>query len=327
MKKAILFPCLLIAFALASCSFAQDAKWIPMLRKTKPEQLLPDKGEISVEKALECCDRFFKLIGHPKPNEIPRVNRSVFDEKKRSPVYAIVFGADCRMSVDVISGKITNFTNKRREFEMEKGLRSKFPSKYPTLIDTQIRFHALAKKLGIPETHKLVENVITGGDDPRTTESPSRRCAIGTFEDYPNGFAIEQQWNSYGIQFDITDGTIVYFSYVRDPGSIIETKAPKLTFKQAKEKAESIAKKFAAGIYESYEPEYRLGKRPAPSTKPSRLEYVCPNGKMGGVSYDLKAKPQHLRLAWVLRYPRGDAIWIDAVDGKLLGGYSHRDRQ
>lgn len=288
---------------------------------------MPDKGEISIDKALESCDRFLKLIGHPKPSDVPRVNRDIYESHKRSPRYAISYGADCSLRVDVRTGKVTNFENRKRELDLHKGQRSMLPSRYLSLVDTQIRFHALANKLGIPDTHKLVRNVITGGGDPRVTESPGRRCAEGEFEDYPNGYPIERKSNAYAIHFDITDGTVVFFTHVHDPGRIIETKTPKLSYKQAKEKAEPIAKEFAVGVYESYELEFKLGQKPVPSKKPSRIEYVCPNGKMGGVSYDLSAKPQRLRLAWVLRYSRADTIWIDAVDGRLLGGSTHRDRQ
>lgn len=304
--------------SLAPCQ--QD--WRPFSPRQTTADLRPGPGEVSVEVALKECVAFLGKIGHKKPKVVPAVMKS-----KSSNLYHFSYGSNCSISVKSDSGRVFAFRFSQRELDMDKGRRSKLPSRYPTLLSTQLRFHALAKKLGIPSSHKLTRNEITGGGDPRTTENPGRRCAVGRFAYMPYGYPVEFGWNDYGLQFDVTDGALVYYSAPGNRTYRFETKSPKLTLEQAKEKAAPIAKRTGAGLVESPAARMAWGTNPKPPKVRNRLAFVCPNGKMGGVKYDLAQNPQRVRLAWVFYYAVGDAIWIDATDGRLLGGSTHREKQ
>jgi hypothetical protein len=117
-----------------------------------------------------------------------------------------------------------------------------------------------------------------------------------------------------------SNGVLEYYNYSKGRKYEIESHKKTLTLERAKELSLPTVKKFKIGIDDN-------GITFPPVTEAPFLAYVLPNSSFGGLDYP-KKEPYRLRLAWVLTYPGDDQLWIDADDGKVLGGVNrnHFDR-
>lgn len=177
----------------------------------------------------------------------------------------------------------------------------------------------IAKLVGVPDNYK-----ISSIRDFSATR-PSVKDLRVSLNPMPYGHSIEG-YEECSMFINKQAGIVTCIS-LHHPGKHkyeIESHDARLTFDQAKTTAEPIAKKYQVGKYRKNEFEYQSGSAPRPNKLPSALEYVCPNGRFEGLDYGFPAVLK-LRLAWRLRYPRNEEIWIDAGDGKVLGGF-YRDK-
>ena len=107
---------------------------------------------------------------------------------------------------------------------------------------------------------------------------------------------------------------VVSYGRQRDRPFAIESHTPVLSLREAGAKAEPLLKEYEVGR------QWKDGPELPAATRTSRLAFVHPNGENGGTEYDAGERPLRMRLAWVLYYAGNDAVWIDAADGKVLGG-------
>lgn len=175
----------------------------------------------------------------------------------------------------------------------------------------------LARTIYMPSTYKF-----SGMVDLSKDESSIKEVRV-SFDPMPHGYTVKA-YDEYAFFIDKRTGLLRGIKKHRPRDYKIESFSAKLSFDQAKAIAEPIAKKYQVGKYRPNELAYRDGGIPKPNLDPSALEYVCPNGRFRGLDYGFPVMLK-LRLAWRLRYPRNEEIWIDAGDGKVLGGF-YKDR-
>jgi len=189
---------------------------------------------------------------------------------------------------------------------------------------------SLAKRLGAPKDFKLT----LFQDDLNTDQSAlthwSTNIYEAEFQATPYGFPFRIAPGLIRLNIDRYDGVLCSFVKMLNFPYSIESHEKKLTFKEASKIAEPTVRQYSVGEYSpsslvprsNGQPVMSPPKRPAP---PSYVGYVCPNGMFGAPKYSqVKTETRKLRLAWVLCYPQYHEIWVDAADGKILGGICTR---
>jgi hypothetical protein len=176
------------------------------------------------------------------------------------------------------------------------------------------------KRIGLPKDCKLVDLQCLHfpGSPCRPNDYPE---VDAVFQPMPFGYRINDSFGRYDLCVDALDGTVI--AYLKREFRVvpyaIESHAAVVKLSEALDAARTLGKKDPAGVGRS-----EWGAAFEPGAKPTQLMLVCPNGEYGGLKYDRSQHPVLLRLAWVFFYPRSVEVWIDAADGKVLGGYSRR---
>lgn len=306
----------------AICDPPRNIKWIPDSKLDTPEALKTEQGELTINELVSNSAKFLSKLGYKVDGIVPKVHRNS-SSISRGKSYMIKYSKFYHLSVRSTDGKVSIFNNSYRLYELNKGMRKAAIVRYRTKLDTQIYAHKIAKALGIDTTHELSRLAFHGGGMPNDPETNNAPQAEVMFEQKAFGYRFRDWWNSYEMRIDLTDGAVITYNYKPEHKYLIESRTAKITLAQAKEKVALIQQKFYIGRYTPSDMEFRYGYKPQPSTRPSELMYVCPNGVFGGLDYKPSKATQKLRLAWVINYPLSDQIWIDAADGKVLGGKSH----
>lgn len=307
-----------LSLILVGGSLAGQRAWTPA-RGNTAEQLRPAPGEVSVEEALKACIVFLDRAGVRVSAKAPSVQRTLTREE-RGFLYHVNYGGDSCVSVDVRTGKVSSFANLLRQREQSHGGWRGPARRFNSAIGAQVFIRSLAKRLGVPSSYRLSDLQFYGDRDPNGVETHGAPSASASFQSVPFGYPLRDHWGEHYLKVDPVDGVLVEYTQRGGPTYTILSHEPKLRFGDAKAKAGPVVVIYSVGRYRPDEFEYRHpGSGPAPA-RPSTLAYVCANGQMGGLNDEPARKPQRLRLAWVLHYPRDEEVWIDAADGRLLGG-------
>jgi len=181
---------------------------------------------------------------------------------------------------------------------------------------------SVIKRIGLDADCKLSELVIRSADAAMASPSMDKYPYVSAkFQPMPYGYRIRGEYRAKELLIDPLDGCLLIYG---DGGATygdfaVESHDAKIKLGEARGLAEPVAKKYAVGA-----PMLPATEAP-PATKTNELMYVHPNGEMGGIDYGDAEHPARLRLAWVLYYANDDEIWIDAGDGKVLGGKSRTE--
>ncbi len=270
---------------------------------------------------VNVCVSFIKKLGYPVPQGI-RVSVDKIVLPGHTTLYSVSFKGCYALAINGSRDSV-------EQFEVLTQYRIKL-SKSASLIrpisndPISIRSYCsnFAKRLGISECYK-VSSIRTRKQDYNEFGGEEQRCTV-EYSASHQGYPIKG-YDNYALNFDLMTGLVSAIFRPQPKKNTIESSKAALTFAQASEIATKIARKYDVGKYRKGETQYSLNAKPKPSEEPSQLEYILPNGEFGGLNYPFKA-PYKLRLAWVLRYPRNEAIFIDADDGKCLGGWYHRPK-
>lgn len=312
------------AFLGGVCSalVAADQTWVPEPTTTLA-QLRPGPGEISVDQAAEAARAFFRKIGVDVPAELPTASRLKIGGKPVSNI-TLSYSGDGFVLVDVHTGQACCYYNGRRAADRANRKVPQGPLRLSNALSAQTYAFTLMETIGLPKGCKLVElKCLHYPDDPG---GPGDYPEVeARFQPVPFGYRIDDSFGMYDLDLDPFDGTITdYAAPIVERGAYtIESHIAAIKAAEAVEKAKAIALKYKVGRRPSDDPSVR----PEP-TKPAEPMFVSPNGSYGGPpAYDRTKSPARLRLAWVFFYPRDEQIWIDAADGKVLGGYCHSQQQ
>lgn len=283
-------------------------------KKRTPKPFVP-RDELerqAVKKSLE----FLAKLGIKLPDD---ASTEVVRTANDAHGILVLFNPYATVTVDTRAMKAVTFDISN---EMIKLLRDR-PGYAKTNVNDPINLRGyiikIARAVGVPENYKI--SSIRDYSAVRPTVKDIRV----SLNPMPYGYSVEGYEEC--SMFINKQAGIVTCICLHRPGKhkyVIESHSAKLTFHQAKAVAEPIARKYQVGKYRKNEFEYQSGSLPRPNKLPSTLEYVCPNGRFEGLNYGLPSVLK-LRLAWRLRYPRNEEIWIDASDGKVLGGF-YNDR-
>lgn len=291
--------------------------------KLAVSQRKPSKGEVTVEKAVESCEQFLHSFRFPVPKGVvPGVSlrRSSLGISKH---YCVDYRSMYRFSVSVDNGKVFMFSNTGRQNEYATERRKKA---YVVNGPENAKRYAksLLELLGSKNRYRishLKHGVESEWGDTGHTRSRLVRLRLEAYEhEYPLG-----TYDSCNLSINPVDGVLLGYGLRQTPYKI-ESFSTKLTIDKAISKAAATIKEYGVGTNRSGHWEHvqwvQTGKRLRPPRNESRLQYVCPNGKFGGLKYDEKESPIRLRLAWVLYYPGDEAVFVDAGNGRILGGIS-----
>jgi hypothetical protein len=253
----------------------------------------------------------------PVPEGVPQVGRFT-NPKIAQGRYQVLFPGEAIFTVRSETGDVTMFTNTRKQRRQVRNA-SDAPPLIKDAFVARSHLRDLMSRIGMDSNCELTNLVCRLPSDPDMVDPANLPRASASFEPKPYGYRLQGGYGRHVIYVDPVDGGVMDYSRRPERPYRIESHEPKLSAKEAREKAAPYVKKFDVGK--------RLGGPPGavvrPATKRTELMFVCPNGDMGGITYDLKQNPVVLRLAWVLIYPQDDEVWIDAGDGKLLGGLRH----
>jgi hypothetical protein len=270
-------------------------------------------GEISVDQALAVCLKFFESCGIEAPTEPPTVMRMT-KTPKRGGVFGFNFVGRASVSVNAVTGEITMFVNASRIDEKLAGFKTPEHALLTNDLAARIYIKNLAKKMGIGDDYKLVELVARYPSE--TNQSDASVRAI--FQAKPYDYRLRYPWGERQISVDPWDGVVVSYSTYPDAKYKIESHEAKITIREARDKAGSVVEKYSIGKIR--DAAYADRAKPATITMRSGLMYVAPNGLFDGFKYELTDGVFRLRLAWVLFYAYDEEVWIDAADGRVLGG-------
>jgi hypothetical protein len=274
------------------------------------KDVAPRSGEISHTAAVSSCVSFCRGLSMKLPTDKPRIvrwrnNDATFD-------WFLMF-RDYKFYVEAATGSVRGFQNERRTYEQVKQLLPQVKPRIRSKDQAIAVLRSVAAKVGLRKGCKLLD-VDIGGSGVKDANQAS--AVSGSFEYYYKGHPFHDGYGGMTVRLDPRDGVVCFLS--RDLTRLrVETADPKLSFYEAKEFAKPIAVRYMLGVD-------RARQGSVIPAKASRLEFVRPNGMFGAVRYRLEESPARFRLAWVLNYPNAEQIWVDAGDGKVLGG-SKRD--
>lgn len=310
---------LAVCVALCCTVLGAQQTWAPQPHLTRA-QLDPGPGEITVDKAVEACLAFFRRMGVDAPSRVPFAERTGPTRRARGTIF-LEYPAEALITVDVRTGAVDSYENERRESDRMGG---KLPPGTLLLGDALTAHNyvwSVIKKIGVAKDCKLIEFRFRPPDTNGAASSDKYVSIRATFQPMPFGYQFRDEFGRSTIELDPLDGAVIFYANAGavSPPFKIESRSPVLKVSDATAKAEPLVKKYAVGAGSN------PGSEPKPASKTRRLMFVHPNGEMGGVEYPDDENPARLRLAWVLYYAWDDEIWIDAADGKVLGGSSYRE--
>jgi hypothetical protein len=277
----------------------------------------PEPGEITAAKAADCCREFMKLCGIPVPNSAPTVRRNNPYWPGANARYVVTFEDRYQFYLDAKTGEIGLYSDLKRygvpvEATPQDGKLLK------DLLVAKSFLRSLAQKLGVPADWKMRYEGHSA-EVVQTQQTMPEKLSVDFLLTVADHVFHDGHGGKCSLLVFTCDGAIA--SYARTPTwpYIIESRESKLTLRQARSLAAPIVKKFAVGVPK----DAVIGAQTIPTKKHAELMYVRPNGSMGAPRYDPDERPFRVRLAWVLYYAQDEEVWIDAGDGKLLGGIQH----
>jgi hypothetical protein len=282
------------------------------------EKLEPGLGEITVDKAVDACRAFFLKLGMAVPEEIPRARRISSNGKPGGTVGVTYLKEMQFLLVDARCGEVSYYANARREEEHHSRQLPAGPLRLPDVLSAQTYAWGVIETLGLGKDCKLVE--LQCLHFPGNADGDSSYPQVSAvFQPMPLGYRIESKFGKYELGLDALDGALIAYRRQDFPENSYTIESHDATTKLSEALAEATAVLKKWGV----------GQQPGVSgtdgpfwTKPTQLMFVWPNGLYGGLQYDHAEKPARLRLAWVFFYESVEEIWIDAADGKVLGGRS-----
>jgi hypothetical protein len=293
-----------------------------MSDRETPEQLTPAPGELTIEQAIELTRAFMKAIDFVASTSIPKVARSSLSGP-RSNYYSILYERDALFSVSIREKRVVIFTNERRNSERSKGTGPSGRLKVTDPINGKGFVRRIATKLGVPENYEFVEFKALLDGDPNDFERRYAARLTSMMELMPYGYRMISGAFRDELNVDPVDGAVTYFCEGPQWPYTIESHKVSIKQEDAEKAAKPHMKEYRMGPYRdpgSIHP-MPYGKQP---TLSATLQFVCPNGQMGGLDLHPTQLPQRLRLAWVLQYNIIEQVWIDAADGRFLGGCSSK---
>jgi hypothetical protein len=293
-----------------------DQSWVPGPGATE-EKLKPGPGEIAVDQAVAAARAFFPKLGLDVPGGVPEVERGTWRDKSGGDVF-LTFGSEATVLVDAKCGDVKGYHNTARELLRWNRDRSVGPQLLNDTLSAQNYAWSVMKRIGLPEDCKLVELQCRFAADPPGRGNDPGPEIQAEFQPKPFGFELRQVYGRRWVLIDPADGALISYGAWLSPPLAIESHDAQLRLSHAQAIAAPVVEKYSVG---------QQGTGPfapavQPSTDPSELMLVLPNGELGGVEYDPHERPVRLRLAWVLHYSDYDEVWIDAADGRVLGGHT-----
>lgn len=274
----------------------------PSEHKSKAD-IVVRPGDKSVEESLKVCMDFLKCWNKTIPGDIAEVSRS--RDKQSLPVqyYHIMAGGHSFL-LDANSGHIGSYQDGHHYYTYSGG--QDIDPRFKDAINTKGFMNALSKQLGCPGNYELTEFVI----DLKMVQGQMLMPRIkAQYELKPYGYRLMYGFSSFGLKIDPRNGELISYGFTNDP-YIIESHVRSLT--------ESSASEIAGKAYKNAQKKYRARMPLAPRS--ASIVYVVPNGMYRSEVVPKAAKPYKMRLAWVIPFDFSDEVWVDAGDGKILGG-------
>jgi len=299
-----------------------------------------DATSPEARKVLAIATAFVNNVKLPLPTDNPVIEQELSSGNIR-PRFCVRFRSGGTVYVDTSREIVTSYWyNEIDRLKRTSGVKQeKMLLKDESTARTYVL--ELAKKLGVPDQCQLSVLSFFPNGDPNSGPRETLPVLRVSLEPVPMGYPIERGPDHVSIEIGPVDGMV--YQYVRGmsfPYSI-ESHEIKLSFEQAKAIAEPVVAQYGVGTSTQLHPERRDPNAPPPKPNgnartrknragvapPSFLAFVCPNGTFGAPKYrETGGELAVLRLAWVLKYIHNDEIWIDAGDGRILGGQCIRGR-
>jgi hypothetical protein len=300
----------------ASIAVACNQSWVPDAGATE-EKLKPGPGEITVDQAVAAARAFFPKIGLDVPAVVPAASRYTWKGKPGGDV-ALVFGGEAMMTVNARTGAVAYYVNTRRQSERWHGVFGGGPPLLRDVLAARNYVFGVMKGIGMPDDYRLSELRCRFPGDPPGPGMDRGPRVDAAFQPAPFGYRLRDWFDKREIILDTEDGSVLIYRSSSSVDYRVESCEDRLKLSEAQALAAPVVEKYSVGK-QGAGPFASLVK---PSTDPSELMLVLPNGELGGVEYDRFEKPVRLRLAWVLHYSDYDEVWIDAADGRVLGGHT-----
>jgi hypothetical protein len=270
---------------------------------------------ISASVAVEACRAFCVKCRTKPPGVEPSVRLTKPRRANLPPQYDLDFPGHSRFFVDATTGAVDVFFDHSAPLdEVSK------PSDWRlrNLITARTYFHRLATDLGVPTEWRM--RFVDLPVEVEKGAAPLPEKVTTAFEPTFGGYRMRDHFaGKIEIVVRCPDSRVLVYSRFPVGTYKLESRESKLTLRQARSLAAPIVRKFAVGVPK----DAVIGAQTIPTKKHAELMYVRPNGSMGAPRYDPNERPFRVRLAWVLYYAQDEEVWIDAGDGKLLGGIQH----
>lgn len=274
-------------------------------------------GDISENQAVEACHRFLRKCRMAIPSGKPTLRRRQIRDMPASSI-VVTYEPFTFLVVDGVEGEVTIFSRQIPPSGKPPVATAVGPERLRDEVVARAFLRNLLTRLGMSSEYKIVEfkRHLLASLIASKPDGPAVIDAL--FQPMPHGYRLRNSFGRYDVTINAVDGMLI--AYMKHPkwSYTIESHEPKLTFEQAKGKAASVVREYGVGKPRLH------GSTSRPATRKSELMLVRPNDELGsGIKYEPKKQPARLRLAWVLVYSGDDEVWIDAGDGRLLGGIRH----
>jgi hypothetical protein len=317
-SRPVWAACVLGVAILPAVCFAieRDQSWVPGPGATE-EKLKPGPGEITVDKAVAVAQAFFPKLGLDVPPVVPSVTRITWKGKPGGDV-SVVFGNEAALVVGAKTGQVWRYENLRRQSERWNRETSPGPQLIRDVLAARSNVFGVMKCIGMPDDCKLTKlECRFAGDPPGIGNDPGPQINAA-FQPEPYGYRLRPWYDEREVEIDPADGAVIVYNLSTGVSYTIESRDVRVKLSQALALAAPVVEKYSVG---------KQGTGPfappvKPSAEPSELMFVFPDGELGGVEHDRSERPVRLRLAWVLHYSDRDEVFVDAADGRVLGGHT-----
>jgi hypothetical protein len=274
-----------------------------------PQRDLPvPAAKAEADNAVKACLSFLEKCGMEAPAGKPVVFKRVKDGRVSSMF--VQYGTRPAFTLDEAGSVVYFLGTAKKHEDARRRLRN--------TVEARAYVKKLGAKIGVDKDWSLVEFTCPLAGEGDTVSSGNTASVSAVWEPMVHGYRLRSGGGKCDLVVDQFDGGILVFAKTQPLKYSIESQKAVLTLKEAKAIAAPVVKKFGVG-----KPKFPPDAKPRQQTKKSALMFVRPNGEYGGPNYIKTDSPMRYRLAWVLVYDQDDEIWLDAGDGKVLGGILH----
>ena len=267
-------------------------------------------AERTVKSMAEC--RSVATVAHDKLFQNVRLPFTFESLKHTKLDHCYVFGIhDIEYSCDAVTGQLTSIRRWPSSNRLSALRSPNAKPSIPNVIEAQKKARSILKFLGMPDDAELEYSHNYGARFPTRDDSRIDGGYFFVFGLKKHGYRFHTNTNHWHCMIDWVDGK------VNTAGTAYNSVPITSSLRIDREKAIRTARALLPELQRRRVVRPKLRKD---SNLRTMLKYVLPNDEYGGPVKPSANRVFESKLAWIV-FIGPDEVWIDADNGKLLGGW------